>query len=368
MPIRIRFLYTRYPHWGGRSGFTQIPRHLDAGRFRFVLDGASDSDDDLPQWLSPARSRLRDWIRRGGMPWYKLSDLMAEVRALPGSAGGRYDILHFLDGEHCGQYLPRLLKGMRLSRPRTVASFHQPPDLQPTLINPDIARWFDHVTVLSPAQVPFFLEFLPADRVHLLPHGIDTDFFHPPAAPRAGGRRIRCITVGHWLRDWEALRAVAEWFRPDADVRFDVVTARETGLEDLPNVTHHRSIPDAALAALYRHADVLLLPLTECTANNALLEGMASGLPVASSSLPGARFHLSGDEALLAPPGDAQALVDALSRLRNEPELRLQMGRRARLRAEELAWPNAAKGFAGLYESIVASRPPARVSNAIPKQ
>lgn len=368
MPIRIRFLHTRYPHWCSRSGFTQIVRHLDSRRFRSVLDGASDSDDDLPPWLSPARPRLRAVIRRGGMPWYKLSDLMAELRALPGSVGGRYHIVHFLDGEHSGQYLPRLLHRMRLPRPRTVASFHQPQDLQRTLINPDVARWFDHVTVLSPSQVPFFLDFLPADRVHLLPHGIDTDFFHPPSVPRAGGRRMRCITVGHWLRDWNALRRIAEAFRTGPDVSFDIVTSRETGLEDLPNVIHHRSIPDTTLAELYRRADVLLLPLTECTANNALLEGIASGLPVVSTDLAGVRFYLSGHESLLASPGDVEGLIGALRKLQSEPGLRLEMGRCARLRAEELAWSKVVNGFAELYEAIVAERSPALTSNAMQKQ
>ncbi len=368
MPIRIRFLHTRYPHWCSRSGFTQIVRYLDGRRFRSVLDGASDSDDDLPVWLSPVRSRLRAMIRRGGMPWYKLSDLMAELRALPGSVGGRYHIVHFLDGEHSGQYLPRLLRRMRLSRPRTVASFHQPQHLQRTLINPDVACWFDHVTVLSPSQVPFFLEFLPPNRVHLLPHGIDIDFFHLPSVSRANGRRIRCITVGHWLRDWDALRRIAETFRTDRDVSFDVVTGGDTGLEGLPNVTHHRSIPDATLAELYRRADVLLLPLTECTANNALLEGIASGLPVVSSDLPGVRFYLSGSESLLASPGDVEGLVGALRKLQSEPELRLEMGRCARIRAEELAWSEVVNGFAELYEAIVAERPLVRTSSAMQKQ
>jgi glycosyltransferase involved in cell wall biosynthesis len=368
MPIQIRFLHTRYPHWGGRSGFTQIARSLDRDRFATVLDGASDSDDDLPRWLTPFKSPLRRVVERGGMPWYKLSDLMAEGRALPGSVSGRHHIVHFLDGEHGGQYLPRLLNAMPLARPRTVASFHQPPHLLRGLVNPRLVRWFDHVTVVSPSQLPFFLEFLPAERVHLLPHGIDTQFFRPPVAPRTAGRRIRCITVGHWLRDWTALRGVAECLREDPDISFDVVTSRTTGLEHLPNVTHHRALSDDALAERYRRADVLLLPLTDCTANNALLEGIASGLPVVSSSLAGVRFHLAGCDALLVAPGDVAALVAAVQRLQRDPARRLAMSQRARWRAEELAWPKAGQAFANLYESIIATPALTRESGALPKQ
>jgi glycosyltransferase involved in cell wall biosynthesis len=356
MTIRIRFLHTRYPHWGGRSGFTQIVNHLDRRRFRAVLDGAADSDDDLPRWMEPAKPRLHRLIQRGGMPWYKLSDLMAEARALPGSLFRRHHIVHFLDGEHGGQFLPRLLRRFRLARPWTVASFHQPPDLLPALVNPRLARWFDHVTVFSPSQLAFFQQILPAHRVHLLPHGIDTQFFRPPLEPRTTGRRVRCITVGHWLRDWVTLRGVAERLVADHDVSFNVVTGRTTGLEDLPNVTHHRAVSDERLAELYRQADVLLLPLTECTANNALLEGMASGLPVVCSDLTGARFHLGGCEALFPSAGAVDAFVASIRNLQSDESARLALGRQARQRAEALAWANVAETFAELYEMATTMR------------
>lgn len=58
-----------------------------------------------------------------------------------------------------------------------------------------------------------------------------------------------------------------------------------------------------------------------------LMEGMACGLPVVSSSISGipelVDHELSG---LLVPPGDAIALADALQRLNDDPELRARMG------------------------------------------
>jgi glycosyltransferase involved in cell wall biosynthesis len=75
-------------------------------------------------------------------------------------------------------------------------------------------------------------------------------------------------------------------------VRFDVVTGADTGLSRFDNVHTHRGIDDDTLAELYRNADVLLLPLTDSTANNALLEGMASGLPLVATDLPAVRAYL----------------------------------------------------------------------------
>jgi len=363
--IRIRFLYTRYPHWCSRSGFMQITRHL-GGRFYPILDGAADEGSDLPKCLAGLERWLRKRVAGGSMPWYKVNDFLAELRALPGSMGGRYDVIHFLDGEHSGRYLPRLLRRLSWLRPHMVASFHQPHDLARTLIDPETVRRFDHVTVFSPSQVALFREWLPAERIHLIPHGIDTSFFHPPYT-RHRGNNMRCVTVGHWLRDWSVMRGVACAFLDDPRVQFDVVTSRETGLEGLGNVVHHRSIPDAELAELYRKADVLLLPLTESTANNALLEGMASGLPVISTALAGTCFHVGRAPCVLAPVGDTKAYIDAVSALQNDPDRRLEMGKEARRRAEELCWVNVARRFAALYEGMARGESGGEISQRMQK-
>lgn len=288
MAIRIRFEHTRYPHLGEHSGFPQLIRYLDPNRYRSEVHGASDNDDDLPRYLWPMRPWLRRCVQRRGMAWYKLSDLTAEVRALPGCLTNRYDLIHFLDAEHSAQYLPRILKQLRASATRTIATFHQPPEVLEEVIRTNHLCWFDHVTLVAPSQLRFFRPHVAPDRLHLLLHGVDATFFHP--RPRRNlTRSIRCITVGHWMRDWSAINQVVQALRDQHDIAFDVVTNRATDLDGLPNVTIHRDIGDAALAERYKSADVLFLPLIQSTANNTLLEGIASGLPVVVSDLEAVR-------------------------------------------------------------------------------
>ena len=150
MPIRIRFEHTHYPHWGQRSGYVQFVRQLDPQRCHAAVHAASDSDADLAWWLAPFRPWLRRLIRRGGMPWYKLSDLSAEIEAFKGCLARRFDIVHFLDGEHSGQFLPRLIKATRLSAVRTIATFHQPPEVAREVVNGALLRWFDEIVLVSP--------------------------------------------------------------------------------------------------------------------------------------------------------------------------------------------------------------------------
>jgi glycosyltransferase involved in cell wall biosynthesis len=349
MTLRIRFEHTLYPHLGSRSGYIQLARHLDRESFAIELHEASDSDADLPAALKPAAPLLRRLVRRRGVAWYKLSDLVAELRAAPACLAGRLDIIHFLDGEHSPQYLPRLLKRLSRSATKVVATFHQPPSLLRELVPDELLSWLDHVILMAPSQAAFFRQYLPRDRVSVLLHGIDTEFFRPASEARLE-RQLRCISAGHWLRDWKAIARTAEALRKEHDITFEVVTNRATGLDHLPNVRGHKGLDDLALARLYREMDVLFLPLTDSTANNTVLEAIASGLPVVSTDLQAVRAYLPGSEAVLVDPAhETEEMVAALLRLKADVELRLEMGRSARARALELSWPKVALKHANLY-------------------
>jgi glycosyltransferase involved in cell wall biosynthesis len=315
---------------------------------RATVHGTSDSHADLPRWLSPMRAPLLRRIWRERMPWYKLSDLVAEARAFGACATGGTDIVHFLDGEHAPLFLPRLLKRARALRARVVATYHQPPGLLGDLVSPRVVAELDAVILVSLSQRDFFERSLPPERIHVIPHGIDCEFFSPREGPRRDGP-LRCVTVGHWLRDWRVFRETAQRL---PDVAFTVVSGRVTGLEDLPNVTVRSGLEDDALAAVYRDADVLFMPLIESTANNALLEGIACGLPVVTTDLRSVRSYLPDGTALLVGQGDGPGHARALERLLADAGLRARMGVSARRQAEAMAWPTIARAHLEIYEAV----------------
>jgi glycosyltransferase involved in cell wall biosynthesis len=350
-PVRVRAIYTRYPHWGRHSGMSQLLAHLDPARCTVDTHAASDNDDDLPVPSAVLRAWLRKRVTRAGMEWYKLSDLAAEARALPGCLLGRTDVVHFLDGEHSAQYLPVWLRHARRARTKVVATYHQMPDMLERLVAREVVAALDHVTLVSPAQLPYFQGVLPPERVEVVLHGVDATFF-TPAAARRDDRIFTTITTGHWQRDWATVRVVAERLGREPPVVFHVVTDRPTGLDDLPSVVVHRRVDDATLLALYRDADCLFLPLLDSTANNSLLEGIACGLPVVSTSLPSVRAYLPGGEAILVERNDPGHLVAALDRLRRDPGLRTAMAVRARARAEALSWSRVARTYERLYTRL----------------
>lgn len=91
--------------------------------------------------------------------------------------------------------------------------------------------------------------------------------------------------------------------------------------EDMPSVWQSAHI--ACLPSYYREG------LPKC-----LLEAAACGLPIVTTDSPGCReVIVDGIEGLLVPPREVEALADALERLIRHPELRKQMGAKARERA-----------------------------------
>jgi glycosyltransferase involved in cell wall biosynthesis len=137
---------------------------------------------------------------------------------------------------------------------------------------------------------------------------------------------------------------------------FNVVTNRKIDFQGLPNVEAYSGVSDATLAQLYRSADILFLSLVHSTANNTLLEGIASGLPVVATDLEAVRAYLPNGEGILVVENQVDAFVDALRRLQQDVELRHDMGRRARARAEELAWRCSVRQYEMLYTDVAVGR------------
>jgi glycosyltransferase involved in cell wall biosynthesis len=81
---------------------------------------------------------------------------------------------------------------------------------------------------------------------------------------------------------------------------------------------------------LYRAADIFVQPSYVEGMSNALLEAMASGLPVVATRVGAAPQMIDdGISGLLVPPADSHALADGLSRLLGDADLRRSMGRKA---------------------------------------
>jgi glycosyltransferase involved in cell wall biosynthesis len=354
MTIRIQLVRTRYPHWGLYSGIHQYIKHLKRDEFAVCEHIVADGDDDFPIQNPSIRSWVHDAVQRRGMPWYKLSDLMAEIILLKARYFHPCNIIHYLDGEHSAQFLPMWSKVLGTARPKIMATYHQPAEVLSTLVREDVLRRLDCVTVVAPEQMSFLSDVLGLDNVHLVLHGVDTHYFRPSASPKEASK-FKCLTVGHHQRDFKTLREVAKRLQHHDTIEFHIVSPRTPELRDLPNITVYQGIDDVALLKLYQQCHVLLLPLLRSTANNTILEAIACGLPVVSTYLPSVKVYLPGKEAILIKDNDPQQFVEAIMRLASASTYAQLMAREARKRAEELDWRIVAPRYGAIYSGLVQS-------------
>lgn len=198
-----------------------------------------------------------------------------------------------------------------------------------------------------------------ADKMTIIHCGVDTEHFHPPdKEPAAAGRSVQnrssakplaicCIGTLHEVKGQhhliEACRLLKDRgvpFRchfvgdgPDRDAL--EAQSKEAGISDW--ITFHGQQTRADVAALLRGANVVAAPSVPSSDGRregipvALMEAMSSGLPVVASRLSGIPELVEhGVSGLLAPPGHADALADALERLWRDPALRERLGKAAR--------------------------------------
>lgn len=111
--------------------------------------------------------------------------------------------------------------------------------------------------------------------------------------------------------------------------------AAALGLRE-PNVRFLGAVPRPDMVRWYRRADIFCLPSIYEGFPLAILEAMAAGLPVVTTTASGMpEAVIDGDSGLLVEPEDVDALSGALSRLLGDDDLRRRMGEAAFERVQQ---------------------------------
>jgi len=344
--MRVNIIYNKIPHHAGRSGYDQILRHLQQ---RIDVDNLpGDIPRFVPMWAM-------EWVAsQASMEWYSAWSVALEGAAARRLLSHRGELCHALYGENDYRFLGSIAPLLRRRGARLVCSYHQPPALFEKVAPPrKVLRQLDAVVAVASNQADYFSSMLGEDRVFVVPHGIDTTVYTP--ATHANGRRFECLFVGQWLRDFEVLAGVVERVRAaEPEIVFTVVTdpGNAERLERLDGVQARSGVSDDELLALYRRASLFVLPLTDCTANNALLEALACGLPIVTTDVGGVRDYVDESCAVVTPAGEADAMAEAVLELATDAPRLAAMAVCSRERALDYDWPAVADRIVGVYREV----------------
>jgi len=202
-------------------------------------------------------------------------------------------------------------------------------------------------------------------RIRVVPPGRDVASGEVDAGDLRHGRRAALLCVGNWIERKGILELLEAFARLEPDTATlhlvgDEATDRSYGRRvrrrisqpDLSGrVVTHGPLPRERVAGLYAAADAFVLPAFREPYGTVWGEAMAFGLPVAgwrAGNLP--YLAEDGREGLLVPPGDVDALGDAVGRLATDDDLRARLGEAAHRRAA--ARPTWEESAAHLFEAI----------------
>ncbi len=114
-------------------------------------------------------------------------------------------------------------------------------------------------------------------------------------------------------------------------------------------------VDSPTLGRLLRGAVALVFPSVYEGFGLPPLEAMDAGVPVVATAA-GAVPEVVGDGGLLVPPGDAEALAEALASVSDDPHVRAQLAARGRARAATFSWEACGAGLSSLYREAAAAR------------
>lgn len=196
------------------------------------------------------------------------------------------------------------------------------------------------------AGSPFVAEGLadcgvPADKIHVVPYGVDARRFSPAPSHSSAGRPLRILFVGEvGLRKGVPylLEALGRLDRKLVEARLagGVVLDRDRLGRYADRVQFLGPVPRSEMPDLFRWADVFVLPSVVEGSATVTYEALMSGLPVITTPNAGSVVQ-DGKSGRIVPVRDVDALATAIAEYAEDPALleRHRAGARdARARAD----------------------------------
>ncbi|NBE80031.1 glycosyltransferase [Micromonospora rubida] len=366
------FLSTHPPTRCGLASFNSLlAAHLTAGGTRggvVRLTGRGDDQRALPEvvhtWAADAPAGWRD--AAAALNAFDVAIVQHEYGIYPGTDGR--EVLPLL----------RQLAVPSIVVLHTVLS--NPTAGQKSLLEQVVAEAGAVVTMTETARDRLLVGYrVEPAKVTVIPHGAD-DHAGLSAPRRTRPHLLTWGLLGPGKGIEWSLRALARLQDLDPTPTFTVAgrthpkviehhgEAYRAGLHQLGaqlgvahTVDYQSQYHDpAALGALIRSADVVLLPYDsrEQVTSGVLVEAVAAGVPVVATPFPHAVELLTNGPGLLVPHGNPVALAKAIRRILTDPGLAARLAGRVRPAAAELRWPAVAARYDALAERLTTARPP----------
>ncbi len=200
----------------------------------------------------------------------------------------------------------------------------------------------DHAFFFGAADRQYAIDTYGLDpaRTSLFRFGIDSEFWTPGADEEDACDGVVFAAGSDPSRDYTTLLN-AEIMAPIRILSgLQLPAAPDRNVEQISGTFHGIAITDPVLRDIYRRAAVVAVPLLNVlqpTGYSVTLQAMACAKPVVLTDIDGLwdrEAFISGENCILVPPGDSNAVQEAITKLLGDENLRKRMGKAARHTAE----------------------------------
>jgi len=219
------------------------------------------------------------------------------------------------------------------------------------------------IVTVGPNEVDFLSEKAPKATVTFIPHGIDTQWFRPPVPAEFDSVKESMrdfLTMGSWLRDFGVWASVVEEAaKRKLGFRFSIRAAGrefETALGSLSPMARKSVLvldrmSDLELRQCYWSHRGVFLPLQAATANNAVLESLACGIPLITTDLMATKAYTKGSAITFA-NGDISGICDGLGSLKESEFSRRLSEKGLSQVANSLSWEKILRQYKDLEKQF----------------
>lgn len=203
-------------------------------------------------------------------------------------------------------------------------------------------------------------------RVRLWPQGVNGEFLNPSKASPEWREKLsdnhpedRLLLFVGRLAPEKGIEKLKRVLREVPDTRLAIVgdgPARKSLEREYAGerAVFTGLLRGEDLASAYASADLFLFPSTTETLGMAMIEALASGLPVIAARSGASHEVVSeGEDGFLYDPDDAGDLVRAVRRVFEEDGLRESLSRGARASAERRDWASSTRALRGYYQEAI---------------
>jgi glycosyltransferase involved in cell wall biosynthesis len=210
------------------------------------------------------------------------------------------------------------------------------------------------------------LGFLPSANIDVIPNGVDLDRFHPAPVGELPGK-LKLVTVGRLspTKRIEMLIETVELLsKKGADVSLTIAGGGGMARQ-LKELAEQRKLAGIIkfsgrvgadkMQDVYRQNHIFISATMQEGMSNAMLEAIASGLPIITTRCEGLE-ELISDNAIVVEKDSADSLAEAIIKLAGNRQQYKTMCIAARRLAETFGWDKVADGYMKLYQRVLGQK------------